>query len=263
MVKPKQTNRKQEPENVRRVGLLTLLLAVLAVTLPGAAVAAWALWLRSDSSEVTQAPLSAATPASKEPTFSSQVRTVNAAEKAAMLKSGSWHKGCPLAISNLRVIETNYWGFDKQAHQGKIMINAKMAKDVWLLFEDLFAEHYPIHKMQLVDKYRADDETSMRADNSSGYNCRRSHLDNSWSRHSYGIAIDINPLENPAVTPDGDVMPATAKKFVNRKLKVKGIIKPNDAVVKAFEKIGWTWGGDWQKGYEDWQHFSTEPSVAH
>ena len=76
------------------------------------------------------------------------------------------------------------------------------------------------------------------------------------SYHALGLAIDINPLQNPYVR--GSVIePIEGKPFVNREQKVPGMIFENDAAVRAFKKRGWKWGGNWKKtkGYYDLQHF--------
>ncbi|MEJ5943708.1 M15 family metallopeptidase [Pseudokineococcus basanitobsidens] len=95
--------------------------------------------------------------------------------------------------------------------------------------------------------YGGSDEASMRANNTSGFNCRP-------GRHGEGAAIDVNPLVNPYIK-GSVVQPATAKRYVDRTQAVRGMIKPGDVVVRAFAAEGWRWGGDW-KTLKDYQHFS-------
>ena len=83
------------------------------------------------------------------------------------------------------------------------------------------------------------------------------------SYHALGLAIDINPLQNPYVR--GSVIePIEGKPFVNREQKVPGMIFENDAAVRAFKKRGWKWGGNWKKtkGYYDLQHFEKPSPFA-
>jgi D-alanyl-D-alanine carboxypeptidase-like protein len=103
---------------------------------------------------------------------------------------------------------------------------------------------------------RADDDRSMAANNTSGFNCRRVSGSSSWSEHVVGRAIDLNPLRNPYVTRGGRVSPPAGRPYVNRARRAAGMIHANDLVVRAFAAAGWRWGGDWS-GSRDYQHFSS------
>ena len=104
-------------------------------------------------------------------------------------------------------------------------------------------------------EFDGSDDASMNANNTSGFNCRRIKNTTKWSNHSYGKAIDVNPLWNPWVR--GEVVdPPAGKEFVDRNLGKPGIIKAGDFVVEAFAKEGWIWGGYW-KNTKDYQHFSS------
>jgi poly-gamma-glutamate synthesis protein (capsule biosynthesis protein) len=97
----------------------------------------------------------------------------------------------------------------------------------------------------------------MAADNSSAYNCRMVAGKNTFSDHAYGAAVDINPVENPYLTADG-VLPAGGRRFVDVDRSrdadpPPGVIVADDAVVRAFARIGWKWGGVWNEA--DYQHF--------
>jgi hypothetical protein len=96
----------------------------------------------------------------------------------------------------------------------------------------------------------------MRADNTSAFNCRyRDGVCCTWSQHAYGRAIDIDPVENPYIGPWG-VSPPNAAGFVDRTPKRRGMIAHGDGVWRAFDAIGWSWGGDWTST-KDYQHFSS------
>ena len=62
--------------------------------------------------------------------------------------------------------------------------------------------------MRLIDDYGGDDDRSMAANNTSGFNCRRVAGQSSWSAHAYGEAIDLNPVQNPYVRPGSITPPA-------------------------------------------------------
>ena len=108
-------------------------------------------------------------------------------------------------------------------------------------------------------EYRGDDDRSMAANNTSGYNCRRVAGSSSWSDHAYGTAIDINPVQNPYLR-GSSVMPRNGLQFatVDRSAAARapaGVIRTDDVVVRAFAEIGWSWGGDWASS-KDYQHFA-------
>jgi hypothetical protein len=77
----------------------------------------------------------------------------------------------------------------------------------------------------------------------------------SWSQHAYGLAIDLNPIQNPDVAADGYVRNLHARRYRDRSLGLPGMIHPGDVAVRAFAAIGWKWGGDWN-GHKDYMHFS-------
>jgi hypothetical protein len=109
--------------------------------------------------------------------------------------------------------------------------------------------------MWLVDRYGGKDERSMRADNTSAFNCRNVAGTSSWSEHAYGRAIDINPVENPYVGNDGSVDPKKGRPYADRTRHAKGMVQAKGAVVHAFQDSGWGWGGSWNSA-KDYQHFS-------
>jgi hypothetical protein len=166
----------------------------------------------------------------------------------------SWHPGCPVALEDLRVLRMDRWGFDGKPHRGSLVVHRTYAHDVLRVFEKLYEAHFPIRRMRLVDTYGADDDRSMAANNTSAFNCRVVTGGSSWSEHSYGMAIDINPIQNPYVV-GGTVLPLAGAAFLDRSRDAKGIIHAGDVVVKAFAEIGWGWGGSWSS-IKDYQHFS-------
>lgn len=87
------------------------------------------------------------------------------------------------------------------------------------------------------------------------FNCRPATGSTSLSHHSYGWAVDINPLQNPYVRGDGTVLRAVALPYRNRSLDRKGMIHEGDIVVRSFDRIGWEWGGRWHT-LKDYMHFS-------
>ncbi|MFG1708453.1 M15 family metallopeptidase [Nonomuraea sp. M3C6] len=167
----------------------------------------------------------------------------------------SWRPGCPVSYRDLRLITMTYWGFDDKPHTGEVVVRSTVTDDIVTVFRKLYAWRWPIKQMKLVDAYKADDFNSIEADNTSAFNCRAATGSSNWSKHAYGLAIDINPRENPYVTTSGSSAHQNAKKFTKRPTMGKGVINPGDKVVKAFAQVGWEWGGSWS-GDKDYQHFS-------
>jgi hypothetical protein len=102
----------------------------------------------------------------------------------------SWHPGCPVAPSGLRLITMTYRGFDHRVHTGRLVVNAAVTGKLILVFRKLFAMRYPIRRMVLVDAYHGSDFASIQADNTSAFNCRDAAGSSSWSEHAYGLAVD-------------------------------------------------------------------------
>lgn len=167
----------------------------------------------------------------------------------------SWHPGCPVAPSRLRLITMTYRGFDRKVHMGRLVVNAAVAGKMIVVFRKLFAMRYPIRKIVPVDGYHGSDFASIQADNTSAFNCRDATGSSSWSEHAFGLAVDLNPCENPYVSAGGYEAHKRCRKYVDRSLHYMGVIHAGDKVVRAFASVGWAWGGTWQ-GAHDYQHFS-------
>ena len=158
-----------------------------------------------------------------------------------------------MPLSDLSYLRMTYRGFDGRDHLGEMVVATVVAPQVITVFHRLYQAHWPIRRMTLVDDFRGSDDASMAADNTSGFNCRPSTGGAEFSQHSYGRAIDLDPLENPYVG-GGQVLPPAGTSFVDRP-DSPGVIHDGDAPTEAFGSIGWSWGGDWSSP-QDFQHFS-------
>jgi D-alanyl-D-alanine carboxypeptidase len=191
----------------------------------------------------------ATAPAPTQPRFRSRIEPAPAERMTE-----SWRPGCPVPLEDLRLLTLTHWGFDGEVHRGELVVHAHEAGTVTGVFRALFQSRFPIRRMQLVDLYGGDDDRSMAANNTSGFNCRTVEGSSSWSEHAYGRAIDINPIQNPYIQ-DGGVSPPAGARYLDRSRRAKGLIRADDAVVRAFAAIGWGWGGHWTSS-KDYQHFS-------
>ena len=196
-----------------------------------------ALVVGSASSVVESAP------PTSEPQFEASVEPIGE-QLAAEMRAVSWRPECPVPISDLRLITMNHWGFDGQVHTGELVVHADVADDIVGVFDRLFDVGYPIRRMERIEHYAGDDDASMAADNTSAFNCRPITGGGAFSVHSWGKAIDINPVENPYVKGD-IVLPEAGQPFVDRNSSRPGVIVDGDVVVEAFAAIGFVWGGDW------------------
>jgi D-alanyl-D-alanine carboxypeptidase len=184
------------------------------------------------------------------PPFDSSVSRVSAANLPY-----SWRAGCPVSPPQLRRVRLTYWGLDGRAHVGRLDVHADVAGSVVRVFRRLYAARFPIRRMRPVDAYGGNDDRSMAADNTSGFNCRFVSGTRRWSAHAYGKAIDVNPVENPYVS-GSRVQPPAGRAYLNRSRVRPGMAVPGGILVRAFTAAGWSWGGYWT-GTPDYQHFST------
>ena len=168
----------------------------------------------------------------------------------------SWHHGCPVPPRDLRALRVSYWGFDDAEHTGVLVINRSVVGAVRKAFAQIEAAHFPIRQIQPVSVYGGSDNKSMAHDNTSAFNCRYAVANGpkTWSAHAYGGAIDIDPRENPYRL-NGKVLPPSGAKYADRSKHRRGMIFLHGPVVKAFDAIGWGWGGRWSST-PDYQHFS-------
>ena len=167
----------------------------------------------------------------------------------------SYRSGCPVPPAELRTVHLSYWGFDGRPHRGALVVNRRVTADVVAVFRRLYAARFPLRRVRPVSAYRGSDDASMAADNTSGFNCRFVSGTRSWSMHAYGLAIDVNPVENPYVS-GGRVSPPAGRRYLDRDQVRPGMAVDGGVLVRAFEARGWGWGGRW-RGSPDYQHFST------
>jgi hypothetical protein len=167
----------------------------------------------------------------------------------------SYRAGCPVAPAALRTVHVSYWGFDGRRHEGAVVVARRVAPDVVAVFRMLWDARFPIRRLRPVAAYRGSDDASMAADNTSGFNCRFVGGTSRWSMHAYGEAIDVNPVENPYVQ-RGRVSPASGRAYLDRSRYRRGMAVEGGVLVRAFESLGWKWGGRWGSS-RDYQHFST------
>ncbi|MEZ4315965.1 MAG: M15 family metallopeptidase [Myxococcota bacterium] len=187
--------------------------------------------------------------------YTHTVEPLPQALRDAMVGS-TWEEGCPVGLDALALVTTAHWGFDGTAKTGQLVVKADLAPVYVDVFRHAWQTQFPIERMEPASAFGGSDDASMAVNNTSAFNCRPVTGGSSWSQHSYGHAIDINPRQNPYVSASGNtVLPPEGSAYVVRDASVPGLIVDPGPVVGAFRRNGWGWGGTWSS-LKDYQHFS-------
>jgi hypothetical protein len=188
------------------------------------------------------AKASAIVMAQAEAPFHSSIEPLPAQTRARIVGS-SWHGGCPVPLSRLRLVRVAIHRFDGSTGRGRLIVRRREAENIATVMRKLYAGGYPIHRMRLIDAFDGDEELSRSADNTSAFNCDSTSGTGRGERlRSRGLAIEVNPVENPYVD-EGSVSPANGQAFADRALLHPAVIHAGDLVVRAFASVGWAWDG--------------------
>jgi hypothetical protein len=184
------------------------------------------------------------------------------ASQKATLKGGYWKAGCPVPLSQLRLLTVSHWDFDGRVHEGQLVVNQDVAAPLARVFRRLYELRFPIRHMSFAEVYGPASGRPRDGDLSGSFECRQAVPSpctggsgtGTWSNHAYGHAVDLNPVENPYVG-CGQTRDPKSVSYMDRSRVRKGMVTP--AVVRAFRSVGWGWGGDWSGRTKDYMHFST------
>lgn len=173
--------------------------------------------------------------------------------------------------------------FDGNIQSGGVLVLDAVAGHVKKIFQDLMSIKFNIHSVIRGDNHdnTKDDHVNDGHVNNSGAFICRSNTSRPWvlSMHAYGLAIDINPANNPffrITAKDGKIkgsmIPTNALPLyaINRKPfrpnKPYRIGMVDQKVVDIFRKNGFqVWGGDWGEDDSlmvDYMHFQTSETMA-
>lgn len=206
---------------------------------------------------VIAAVVAALAPAASSASYRSSIKPLTNAQKTMLKKAGVWRRGCPVGLNDLRVLTVNHRGFDKRTKTGQLVVNKSAAAGLAKVFRRLYVIHFPIRNMTLKGVYGGRNVT----DPTGSFECRQAVPSpctggsgtGSWSNHAYGLAVDVNPQENPYVG-CGMSRDPKAQSYRDRSRHRPGMV--TEQVRKAFASIGWGWGGSWAGNTKDYMHFS-------
>ena len=171
-----------------------------------------------------------------------------------VLARSTWTEGCPVDLDRLTYLTMSHYGFDGRFHTGEMIVNAAVADDVVGVFRKLHEVRFPIEQMRVIAAEEIDAHPTGDSNDTTSFVCRPTVGSSSWSQHAYGLAIDINPFHNP-YRKGNLVLPELASAYLDRDDLRPGMIVEGDMVTRAFDEIGWGWGGRWNS-LDDWMHFS-------
>jgi hypothetical protein len=184
--------------------------------------------------------------------FRSSIQPISPAVRARM--GTTWKPGCPVGLTDLRYVRVSFRGFDGRAHTGELVVHRRVAADVVSVFARLYRARFPIEEMRLVTGADLTAHPTGDGNTTAAFVCRAARRQTRWSAHAYGLAIDVDPFQNPYQRGDL-VLPELASAYLDRGDRRPGMIRAGDVVTTAFAAIGWTWGGTFRSP-KDLMHFS-------
>jgi peptidoglycan L-alanyl-D-glutamate endopeptidase CwlK len=153
---------------------------------------------------------------------------------------------------NQTLIHVDYYSFDGKIHKGQLICHRSVQTELKAVFKDLLNLKFPIQSVIPISEFDFDDQKSMRANNTTCFDFRVKVMGNGWSKHAQGMALDLNPMQNPYIHPQ------KTEPFPNQSEMTTGRIRKDDEigkkVIDIFQKQGWKWGGNWRSS-KDYMHF--------
>jgi hypothetical protein len=184
--------------------------------------------------------------------FQSAIHPIGPAIRARM--GATWTPPCPVRLADLRYLTVSFQGFDGRPHTGELVVHRQVADQIVSVFARLHQARFPIEEMRLVTTADLRAPPTGDGNNTAAFVCRRARKQARWSAHAYGLAVDLNPFQNP-YRRGNLVLPELASAYLDRDRERPGMIRASDVATRAFADIGWTWGGIWRSP-TDHMHFS-------
>ena len=188
--------------------------------------------------------------------FGTKFRTkVSALEKSDL--PFTYGKGCPVAVKDLALLNFLFLDFEGLVKEGNMVVNQHIVDPLSAVLKDAYAMEFPLHTAIPLDHhdFEGDDYASMEANNSSCFNHRVVAGTENLSMHSYGLAVDINPMMNPYLALDGNWYPRSGHAYIHRFDVSRGMLCVEHPLVESFKEHGFLWGGEWEER-PDYHHFA-------
>jgi hypothetical protein len=166
----------------------------------------------------------------------------------------TYQPGCPVPLSKLTYLTLSFHGFDHRVHTGELVVATSAASKTTLAFRRLFSLGFPLEQMTLPTGGDVAAPPTGDGNTTAGFICRKARGLTRFSAHAYGLAIDVNPFDNPYVKGDL-VLPELASAYADRRWARPGMFLRGSAAVRAFTDEGFTWGGAF-RSLKDYQHMS-------
>ena len=116
-----------------------------------------------------------------------------------MMNAQVWSAHCPVPLNRLSLVQFSYHDFNGTIHyDGSVVVMDVLAPHVENIFRHLFLQRFPLQSAKRIEHFEGNDDASMAANNCSAFNYRAIAGTNTISIHSYGAAIDVNPVQNLA-----------------------------------------------------------------
>jgi len=165
----------------------------------------------------------------------------------------TFHDNTPFDYSFLTYVTVTHVNFHGESVIGHLIVADEIGDEVLEIFAEIYESGFPIYSIRLIDYFDASDYYSMAANNSHAFNFRYIAGTSVISRHGFGMAIDINPIQNPYIRGE-TIWPAAGVEYLDRSYVRPGMIVHGCVVYNAFISRGWIWGGNWTSP-RDYHHF--------
>lgn len=194
-------------------------------------------------------------------------------DDVARLRAGNvWNGKGPVGPDRLNHLTLTHVNFAGQVQQGEMMVMDVAADATLAVFKNLYDQQFPIHTIALMSEFGGNDDIAMSRNASNAFVSRAIAGGTRISIHAYGLAIDVNQIQNPYLAYDGEpgqnmiLHPKESSMgYLNRlpdrpgKPPRPGMVEP---IVSVFRDNGFTiWGGDWDDPL-DYHHFQTSRPLA-
>jgi hypothetical protein len=199
-------------------------------------------------------------------------RSLNESDIATLRAGNVWEGKGPVGPDRLNLLTLTHVDFEGNTQQGEMMVMDVAADAAIEIFQTLYERKFPIQKIALMSDFGGDDNLAMSANASNAFISRKIAGSSSISVHAYGLAIDVNQIQNPFLVFDGE---PGQKMILHPKESSMGYLNRNpnrpdkpprfgmvEPIVSVFRENGFTvWGGDWNDPL-DYHHFQVPRSLA-